>query len=180
MKPKIQLFIAETLDGFIARENGSIDWLLELPNPGNTDHGYNAFIAGTGSLIMGRKTYEDVLGFGIPWPYTDQKTYVVSKNHGYSISTPATFLLTEINRDTVSRILSESSKNIWLVGGGGLISLFLELDLIDEMVISVIPVLLGKGIPLFPEHRKETKLLLSGTETFETGVVNLCYTVIRQ
>ena len=175
MNRKIHLFIACTLDGYIARENGSIDWLLEMPNPGNTDHGYNSFIEGIGCLIMGRRTYEDVLGSGIAWPYGEQKTWVVTGNTGYRVSTPATFILNEITAKSIVRIREQSDKDTWLAGGGGLISRFLSLDLVDEMVISVIPLILGKGIPLFPDRPKETKLILTRTESFDTGVVNLCY-----
>jgi dihydrofolate reductase len=171
----IQLFIAVTLDGFIAREDGSLDWLLEMPNPNNLDHGYNDFIAKVDLIIMGRKTYEVVLDLDMGWPYSNCKTYVATKDKEYKVKTDHTYIVYELDKDTIERFRSESQMNIWLVGGGELITLFLNEEAIDEMTISVIPIILGKGIRLFPDTPKETRLELVGSESFETGVVNLVY-----
>jgi dihydrofolate reductase len=175
MMKKIQLYIAVTLDGFIARENGSLDWLLELPNPNKIDHGYGDFIKAVDTLIMGRKTYDVVLGFGIDWPYANCKTYVVTGNPDYKVSTENTFLLHELHTGVIDGLKSESQKNIWVVGGGDLISQFLNEDAMDEMVLCMIPIILGKGIPLFPNEPMETKFDLVKAESFETGIVNLTY-----
>lgn len=171
----IKLFIASTLDGFIAREDGSIDWLTGLPNSGQIDHGYNDFLADIDVIIMGRKTYDDVLGFGIPWPYPDHKTYVVTANNDFKTSTPATEVIHEINDETIKKLKLMSRKSIWLVGGGEVIAAFLNENALDEMTISVIPILLGKGIRLFQQLPEETKLELVSSQPFETGVVNLVY-----
>jgi len=172
---KIKLYIAATLDGFIAREDGSIDWLTGMPNPGGTDHGYNEFLQSVDTLVMGRKTYDDVLGFGIPWPYPDHKTYVVTANNDFKTSTPATEIIHAINRETIQMLKRASRNNIWLVGGGEIVTAFLNENAIDEMIISVIPILLGKGIRLFQHELKETRFGLVSAQTFETGVVNLVY-----
>lgn len=171
----IKLFIASTLDGFIAREDGSIDWLTGMPNPGGTDHGYHEFLQSIDTLIMGRKTYDEVLGFGIPWPYPDQMTYVVTMDNGFKTGSPATEIIHAINGETIQKLKLASRKNIWLVGGGEVITAFLNENAVDEITISVIPILLGKGIRLFQCELKETRFDLVSAQPFETGVVNLVY-----
>jgi dihydrofolate reductase len=173
--PKIKLYIATTLDGFIAREDGSLDWLMSLSNPKEIDHGYEAFFETIDIVVMGRKTYEEVLGFGVEWPYGSCKTYVLSSDPEYSDKTPQTQVLTELNAKQIAMFREKSQKNIWVIGGGEVITRFLNLGAIDEMILSVIPIILGKGIPLFPAEPKETSFSLVGAEAFETGVVNLSY-----
>lgn len=146
-----------------------------MPNPDGSDHGYNAFLEGIDIIVMGRKTYEKLLSFGIPWPYPLQQTYVVTGD--LSLETPSdnTALIHRIDNEAISRIRSESSKGIWLVGGGELISSFLKLDAVDEMIISIIPLVLGGGIPLFPTGSPETWFEFAGVDSFSSGVVNLRY-----
>jgi dihydrofolate reductase len=172
---KVQLFIATTIDGFIARENGSLDWLFNLPNPNQIDHGYGDFISGIDTVVLGRKTYEDILGFGIEWPYGNCTSYIVTNNSNYSVSTDNTLVLNELNKSAIELLRSKSSANIWVVGGGEIISRFLNCAEIDEMILSIIPIILGKGISLFPGEPKETEFELIRSEAFETGVVNLSY-----
>jgi len=175
MIPKIKLFIAATIDGFIARENGSLDWLFSLPNPNNIDHGYNAFIDSIDVIIMGSKTYDEVLGFGVEWPYKDQKTYILTSNKSYKIKTENTFIVDSIDINLIEKLKHESQKNIWLLGGGNVITQFLNLGAIDEMTISIIPIILGRGLSLFPNHPSEANFELGSSVVFETGVVNLMY-----
>ena len=125
---KVVLFIAASLDGFIARENGSIDWLLEFPNPENLDYGYNDLISDVDLIVMGRKTYEDILSFDIEWPYRDLKTFVVSKNINLDIRTENSFLLNSIDKSKIDELKSKAQKNIWLVGGSEINSIFLQAD----------------------------------------------------
>lgn len=178
--PEIKLYIATTLDGYIARENGSLDWLLSWENPNNTDHGYNEFMSGIDTIIMGRKTYDDVLGFGIPWPYPGQKTYVITTDREKPVETENTRLIHDVNSEIIQSIKNESKKNIWLAGGSEIIGHFLGLDAVDEITVSIVPVLLGGGIRLFREKIPETKFILTRTESFETGIVNLtCHKVVN-
>ncbi|MFT5723618.1 MAG: dihydrofolate reductase [Bacteroidia bacterium] len=118
----IQLFIAMSVDGYIARKNGSIDWLDDIPNPEGLDFGYNTFISDIGTVVMGRKTYETVVGFDVDWPYSDFKCYVISKNTQTVLSTPNTELITTISEDTLSKIKANSLKDIWVVGRSEIIS----------------------------------------------------------
>jgi len=164
---KIKLFIASSLDGYIAREDGNIDW---LPQSGNS--GYDEFYKTIDTVIMGRKTYEQILTFG-KYPYEGQKSYVFTKN-------------TEIKKDgniefvfetekLVKELLSSSGKDVWLVGGADLISTFLDFDLIDDIILSIIPTVLGKGIPLFKNIQKEIKFELVKTTEYNE-LVELYYT----
>lgn len=172
---RIQLYIATTLDGYIAREDGSLDWLLQLSNPSGTDHGYNEFIGKISTIVMGRKTYETVLGFGIDWPYANCRTIVVTRNKSFSVSTANTSVVHEINKESIEEVKAKAESNIWLVGGGEIITRFLCLSEIDEMILCMIPVILGKGIKLFPNEPAETTFEFISAESYDTGVVNLTY-----
>lgn len=171
---KCKLFIAASIDGYIAREDGSLDWLDAVPNPDQLDYGYHAFYDSVDTIIMGRKTYEEVLGFGVDWPYPDCKTYILSSRE-VEIKTENTFLINESLDAMVKEWHKEPGKDIWVVGGGELITSMINLGLIDEMLLTITPVILGSGIPLFPNSPQETKFELIKTESFDTGFVNLTY-----
>ena len=172
---KIKLYIATTLDGFIAREDGSLDWLNELPNPDQTDHGYGEFLLEIDTVVMGRKTYEKVLGFGVDWPYGNCRTLIVTTAEHYQVKTPGTETVNRLDRQVIGDMRKKSMKNIWLVGGGQVIAEFLNLGAIDEMILSMVPRILGKGIRLFPGGPKETEFDLVRAESFGSGMVNLTY-----
>lgn len=173
--PPVKLFIATTLDGFIARPDGSLDWLTEFPNPDQLDYGYGDFISTIDTVVMGRKTYEEVLGFGVEWPYADCAAYVLTSRMDYLPQTENTWPLNRLDRKVIEGLRKQSKKGIWVIGGGEVISAFLEEGQIDEMLLSIIPVILGKGIRLFPNEPRETALTLHKVESFSTGVVNLAY-----
>lgn len=172
---KIKLFIATTLDGYIAREDGSLDWLNELPNPNQIDHGYNDFYSTIDVVVIGRKTYEEILGFGVDWPYSSNKTYIVTSKKGYQVQTENTEVIHQIDTNSILKIKENSKKNIWIVGGGEIITAFLNHNSIDEMILCMIPIILSKGIKLFPNNPKETKFELIKSEKFDTGIINLTY-----
>ncbi len=173
--PKFVVYIATSIDGFIAREDGAVDWLDDLPNPNRIDHGYAGFYSGIDVVVMGRKTYEEILGFDVPWPYADCKTFVITSQAAYKITTPKTETIHILDEKTIRHIRSESKKDIWVVGGGQVVTSLVKLDAIDEMILSIIPIVLGSGISLFEGQPKETAFKLVTTETFETGVVSLTY-----
>jgi dihydrofolate reductase len=175
MKPEIKLFIATTIDGFIARENNSLDWLTELPNPNKHDYGYNEFISTIDTVIMGRRTYEEILGFDVDWPYPHYNTFVVTSNSSFKAKTKNTNILYNIDKLSIASLKSKSKKNIWIVGGGKIITAFLNHNAVDEMLLTIIPIILGKGIRLFPDAPKETNFKLIQAESFDTGLVNLTY-----
>lgn len=171
---RIVLFIATSADGFIARRDGSIDW---LPEDGR-DYGYRAFIRTVDAVLMGRKTYEQTLTFDA-FPYPDKACYVFSRK-GTRLEQdrrkPASVRIVRSDPVVFARRLRRRKGGvIWLVGGAGLIRPFQEAGLIDEYVISICPVVLGSGIPLFLETRSEAPLRLTRRRVFSTGVVQITY-----
>jgi len=167
---KIILFIASSLDGYIARGDGTIDWL-----PENTVSGYDDFIKSIDTVIMGKKTYDQVLTFG-DYPYKDKKSYVFTRNNEYSKDENTEFV--HDADKLVKDILSDSGTNIWLIGGAEIISTFVNLGFVDEIIISIIQVVLGKGIPLFKNIEKEIKLELIKTIDYD-ALVELRYKILK-
>lgn len=170
---KIILYIATSLDGRIAEPDGGLDWLTGFPNPEKTDYGYKNLLASVDTVIMGGKTYRELLNMDVIWPYLEQMTYVVSR-HDWGEKENIKFI-TENIIETISELRSKEGKDIWLVGGGELVSMMLTADLIDEMQICYIPVILGKGIPLFPEQPKESKWKITGSKVYESGILKVDY-----
>lgn len=172
---EVILFIATSLDGYIARPDGNIDWLNSIPNPEQGDYGYEALLHNVGITVMGRKTYEEVLGFGVEWPYADLLTYVVTHDSHYRPSTPKTFILTSDIKHFIIEQKKSSTKDIWLVGGSQLNTAFINESLIDRMIISIIPKIIGEGIPLFAHKPIDSVWKLENAKTFDTSVVTLTY-----
>ncbi|MGB1038169.1 MAG: dihydrofolate reductase family protein [Bacteroidia bacterium] len=146
---KNKVFIATSLDGFIADKNGKIDFLHSTPNPNGDDMGYGNFISGIDAIIMGRTTYEVVLGFDVDWPYS-VPVFVLSssiKSIPKSLQDKVQILSGSLN-DILDQIHLLGYANLY-IDGGKTIQSFLNEDLIDEITITRIPLLLGEGIPLF-------------------------------
>jgi len=167
---KIILFIASSLDGYVARENGDIDWL-----PRNTASGYDEFYKSIDTVIMGKKTYDQILTFG-DYPYKDKKSYVFTRNNDLSKDENTEFVH-DVDK-LVKDIISNSGTNIWLVGGAEIISAFVNFGFVDEIILSIIPIVLGKGIPLFKNIQKETKLELIKTTDYD-ALVELHYKILH-
>lgn len=166
---KVILYIAASLDSYIARKDGSIDWLTTY-NSESEDYGYNDFYPGVDVLLMGKKTYDQVIGFS-QWPYEDKQVIVFSKE---SVLDPRVKAVPEPVAYTKA-LKEQQGKNIWLVGGGQIISLFLTHGLIDEIILTVTPVILGSGIPLFPGVTSDIELKLLGEKPFPSGLVQVHY-----
>ena len=165
---KIILNIASSIDGFIARENGEIDWLPEI-----TDSSFADFLKNVDTVIMGKTTYDQVLTFG-EYPYKGMKSYVFTRNPDQPKDEHVEFV-SDVDK-FVKENVSNSGKDIWLVGGAEIISFFLNRGLVNEIVLSIIPVVLGKGVPLFKNIQKETKLELIKTTEYDK-LVELHYNV---
>lgn len=169
------VYIATSLDGFIATRDGGLDWLDEIPNPEPNDYGYAEFIAGIDAIVMGRHTFETVAAFGI-WPYTVPVIVLSS-----TLSTVPQELagkaeiISQDPPELVRRLNEQGYRNLY-IDGGKTIQRFLKADLIDEIVITWVPVLLGEGIPLFGQLTKRRKLSHRATETFGNGLVQSHYT----
>ncbi|MFE8700109.1 dihydrofolate reductase family protein [Cytobacillus sp. FJAT-54145] len=160
---KVVLYIATSLDGFIAAEDESLDWLFRVEGEG--DNGYSAFYETVDTILMGRKTFDWVMQHeNGNFPYANKECYVFTKSV-IQDSQHVKF----INEDIVSftnHLKSRNGKNIWIVGGGGLLQTFLKEKLVDELIITVAPALIGKGIPLFREGDYEIELSLKGFKQY--------------
>lgn len=169
---KVALYIATSLDGYIARENNDISWLSMVERP-NEDYGYNDFVKGVDTVVMGRKTYEKVLSFGIDFPHKDRMCYVLSK------TLEGTDQNVQFYRGSIDELVKElkkqGGKDIFIDGGSEVVREFRNRDLIDEYIISIIPVLLGKGIRLFKEVDIENRLKLIDSKAYDSGLVQLKY-----
>lgn len=172
---KIKLYIAATLDGYIADSSGSVDWLMNYPNPDKNDFGYQEFYNSIDKVLIGRTTYEQVLRFADEYVYKDKSTVVFSRNKEFKIKTENSTLYDDVNTQVINKIKEEAEKDIWLVGGGKLVADMLDLKAIDEMILFIFPVILGKGIRLFPESNIEQSFELKLNKSHSNGVVELHY-----
>ena len=190
--PEVILYVAASVDGYIARPDGSVDWLDDLPQPGaelepgsklepaggqveDEDYGYGEFIAGVGVVLMGRVTYEQILSFGVDYPYPGTSGYVFSRNRAGEQDDNVRFVAGDDISGLVARLKVEQDKNLWLVGGGQLVREFLRLDLIDRIELFILPVILGEGIPLFPPATPQRDLTLTDCRAYATGMARLTY-----
>jgi Dihydrofolate reductase len=172
---KLVLFIASSLDGYIATEDHNLDWLLSVEGEG--DNGYSKFYDTVDTILMGRITYDWIMEHEKgDFPYKGKECYVFSgsrKNGNEHVS----FISEEVV-PFIKELKDRDGKNIWLVGGGNLISTFIQEKLIDEMIVTIAPVLLGKGIPLFQNNNFQTALSLKEVHHFNQ-FVELHYEVVR-
>ncbi|WP_448702346.1 dihydrofolate reductase family protein [Mucilaginibacter sp. AW1-3] len=169
---KVKLFIAMSLDGFIAKPDGSLDFLSIVEQKGE-DYGYSEFIKDIDTVILGRKTYDKVLTFGVPFPHADKQTFVLTRTERPAEGNIA-FYTGDLHA-LVSKLKTAAGKHIFVDGGADIVNQMMALNLIDEYIISIIPVYLGEGVPLFKQGRPEGKLKLISSKAFEKGLVQLHY-----
>ncbi|MEB3337443.1 MAG: dihydrofolate reductase family protein [Leptolyngbyaceae bacterium] len=165
---RVILFIATSLDGYIARTSGEVDWLFT-----DQDYGYTPFFAQVDTVLMGRRTYEQVQSWG-EYPYGETQGFVFSRMLRDQ-SHPQVKIISEDVTRFVKGLKDLPGKNIWLVGGAELVHSCLQSDLIDELIISVHPILLGEGIPLFRPPFSIKNLSFQHCEAFDTGLLQLTY-----
>ncbi len=171
------VYVASSLDGFIATKDGGIDWLTETPNQEKSDYGYAEFSRGIDALVMGRNTFEKVLTFDF-WPY--EKPVFVLSNH---LDTVPENLVDKAEivrgdlRQLIEALKDRGFQNLY-IDGGRVIQSFLEEDLIDEMIITWIPILLGEGIPLFGKLENSLKFSHKKTQSYN-ALVQSHYSRIR-
>ena len=174
----IIVYIATSLDGHIAKKDGNIDWLMEVPNPENSDFGFSEFMERIDGIIMGRNTFETVVGFD-QWPYS-KPVFVLSNTlktlpGGYEDK--AQIVKGEL-KNIVASLETKGIKRFY-IDGGKTIQSFLQEDLIDEMIITRIPTILGSGIPLFVDMDTELKFKVVNTEVLNQDLVKSTYLRIR-
>ena len=164
----VKLFIACSLDGFIARKDNCVDWLFH-----DTDYGMSAFYKTVDTVLIGRKTYDLMVRLGLPY-YKGKTNYVFSRTRTGVEGEGIHYVSSDIG-EFVESLRQRKGKDIWLVGGSVLIDSFLKRHLIDEIILAVHPVILGKGIPLFRGGVAQTDLTLQKCVEYESGLVQLWY-----
>ena len=168
---KLILYIAMSLDGYIAKPNDDLSFLSMVEKEGE-DYGYAEFVSTVDTVIMGRRTYDWVtnqLGF----PHADKKAYIITGTERPTLG--QTVFYTGDIGELIKKLKGEPGKNIFCDGGAQIANHLLREDLMDEMIISIIPVLVGDGIRLFEDARPEQKWKLNLVKTFDTGLVQLHY-----
>ncbi|MHB1050740.1 MAG: dihydrofolate reductase family protein [Bacteroidota bacterium] len=174
---KVLLFIAMSLDGYIARPDGAIDWLSSVQRDGE-DYGYGEFIKTVDTVIIGRKTYDTVLSFGVPFPHADKECYIITRNE--RPSTGNLIFYSGDMKELVESLRRKQGANIFVDGGAEIVNTMMKERLFDEYIISIIPVFLGSGIRLFNDARPEESITLVSALHFESGLVRLHYAKINE
>jgi dihydrofolate reductase len=171
---KLSLFIATSLDGYIAKPNDDLSFLNLVEKEGE-DYGYAAFTANIDTIIIGRKTYDYVLKRVGPSHYDNgqRDVYVITRTERPPVG--RTIFYSGNLADLVRKLKSGNGKDIYCDGGAEIINELLQHDLVDEFTISIIPVLVGNGIRLFKDNRPEQQLEFVSTKSFETGLTQLHY-----
>ena len=170
----MQYYVAQSLDGFIADEHDGLDWLLAFGFEA-FQQSYDRFFAGVGAIVMGAATLRFLTRSGEPWPYPDLPTWVMT--HGEAPVVPGADLRVA---DDVARVARESraaagDRAVWVVGGGATAAQFADLGELDELLVTIMPVTLGRGARLLPTVGGPMSWRLEGTTAFDNGAIELRY-----
>ena len=172
MPRKLILYIATSLDGYIAKPNDDLSFLSIVQKDGE-DYGYSEFVSSIDTVILGRKTYDWIMAVVDEFPHMDKISYIITRTERPSIGN-INFYNGTLN-SLVKKLKSEKGKNIFIDGGAEIVHELLKANLIDEFIISIIPILVGDGIKLFADGRPELKLKLVNLKKFETGLIQMHY-----
>jgi dihydrofolate reductase len=170
-RPRCSAFIATSLDGYIARPDGTFDFLSVVERDGE-DYGFADFFASIDALVIGRHTYETALAFP-DWPYDGKRCFVLTHREAPSVHGEQFFAG---EPEALLEQLALAGAQRLYVDGGAVIREFLAANLIDDLTLSVVPMLLGRGIRLFGDEVPEQRLKLETCQAYESGLVQLCYT----
>jgi len=169
------VFVGTSVDGFMARANGDFDF---LPEGGGEPHGYNEFIASVDAIVIGRKTFEKVLSFGA-WPYDDKRVVILS-SHRLNLSAAAGGVVEQMAgppAEIVSQLAARGAHHLY-IDGGITIQGFLRAGLIQRLIITRVPVLIGEGISLFGSLPRDMRLRHVATQHYSSGLVQSEYEVL--
>jgi dihydrofolate reductase len=169
---KVILYIAVSLDGYIAKPNDDLGFLSIVEQEGQ-DYGYADFIKTVDTVIVGRKTYDKVMSMGFDFPYADKDAYIITRTPRPNIGSVKFY--SDNLKSLVDNLKSGSGKDIFCDGGAEIVNELLKDDLVDEFIISVIPILVGNGIKLFKDGRPEQRLELISAKQFDKGLAQLHY-----
>ena len=188
---KSQYYCAASLDGFIAEADDTLAWLMEYQGSYDGEDAqpmkgsYDRFYEGVGALVMGSATYEFILeheGKDERWPYAGKPTWVLTSRdlpRHAAADADIRFANAEVPALYDEMIAAAGERHLWVVGGGNVASQFADEGLLDELLVTVVPVVLGKGKPLFDRRLHGGPIQLTGTRTFDTGMVELRYEIRR-
>jgi dihydrofolate reductase len=174
---RVILYIAMSLDGYIAGPDDDLSFLSTVEQEGQ-DYGYAEFIKTIDAVIVGRRTYDKVLSMGYDFPHSDKDAYVLTRTPRPDLGSVKFY--SGNPKDLIARLRQKPGKNIFVDGGAETVRLLLQEGLIDEFYISIVPTLLGDGIPLFEDGLPTTQLKLMNTKSFEKGLAQLHYITLRE
>lgn len=175
MERKVVLYIAMSLDGYIANNNGGIAWLGGQNDSFQDDYGYGKFIESVDTVIMGMTTYNQIvteLSLN-EWPYSNMKSYVFT-HKAIESNENVEFISKDIDK-FIAKLKDEKGKNIWICGGANIANQLIKVGLIDEYHLTIIPIILGNGIQLFSDNNPTTLLKVEQVKEIN-GVVDIVYT----
>ncbi|MES2691279.1 MAG: dihydrofolate reductase family protein [Bacteroidota bacterium] len=170
---KVMVYIASSLDGYIAKPGDDLAFLDRVQKEGE-DYGYADFMASVDTVIQGRKTYEWVMKHVPGFSHANKQSYIITRTSRPAIGN--TNFYTGDLKELISKLKQQPGKNIFVDGGAEVVNALLKDGLVDEFIISLIPVLLGNGTTLFKDGRPEQVLKFLTAKTFDTGLVQLHYT----
>ena len=171
-KRKVVLYIAMSLDGFIAGPNDDISFLETAVQEGE-DYGYADFIDTVDTVVMGKRTYDKVLSMGYEYPHKHLESYIINR---YSNEQKGNIRFYNGSLyDLINQLRLRSGKNIFCDGGAYVVNELLKHDLIDEFIVSIIPVVLGNGLRLFNNDNMSSRLKLISSQSYKSGLVKLHY-----
>jgi dihydrofolate reductase len=172
---KIIVHIATSADGYIARPDGSLDWLTNRPAPKGF-YGMPQFMRTVDAKLLGRKTFDLSVEMGAPFSANDRHYVFSRRPPPASVPAGVEFVSQPIGA-FARRLRAQAGKSVWMMGGGEIIASFLDEDAIDEFIISVVPIFIGKGIPLIAPRHREVPLKLRSVKPFSDGVVQVHYDI---
>jgi len=171
VRPRVSVYIATSLDGFIARDDGDLDWLADVQDAGGNDYGYSGFMSTVDTVLLGRGTYDAIQTFAM-WPFEGKRVIVLTNRP--LVATFGESAYAGALGPLMDRLGSEGVQRVYL-DGGATIRQGLDEGLVDDMTLSIVPVLLGAGRPLFTRGVPGSQWTLTGAESHPTGLVQVRY-----
>jgi dihydrofolate reductase len=174
-RPRFRLYMAASLDGFIANADGGVEW-LDPYDP--YEVGFAEFVSAIGAIVMGRKSYEQMLAFG-PWPYAGKRTIVMTRSP-FTPTTADTETSDAPAEEIADRLAADTKQgDVWIFGGGEIARAFLRWGRVDTLELCIVPLVLGDGIALFGPGTRSGALKLKASRTYANGLVCLDYEIVR-